>query len=129
MPELGVLLAAADFVPAPEHAPISQLALDEPRVFEAAGVGMLSRRRDRAGCSAPAGMQTDLACPGEPVPLRAFRGGYSVRADRAEAATRQHWAAADSAPLPGSAVLHDALPHGPQKSDPPRRSLMPNREL
>jgi hypothetical protein len=38
------VLAAAEFVPSPEHALISQLALDKPRVFEAAGVDMLSRR-------------------------------------------------------------------------------------
>jgi hypothetical protein len=36
------VLAAAELVPAPEHALISQLALDEPRVFQAADVGLLS---------------------------------------------------------------------------------------
>lgn len=34
--------AAAEFVPAPEHALIAQLAPDEPRVFEATGAGHIT---------------------------------------------------------------------------------------
>jgi hypothetical protein len=69
------VLAAAEFVPAPEHALISQLALDEPRVFEATGVDMLSRRC-QSRLQPNYCLQTDMACPGEAVPLTGLRGGY-----------------------------------------------------
>jgi len=40
------VLAVAEFMSAPEHVLISQLALDMPRVFEATGVGLPELRKE-----------------------------------------------------------------------------------
>ena len=55
MPDPGALLAAAELGPAPDHALISQLALDQPRILEATGIGLLSRRttKQAAGAERP----------------------------------------------------------------------------
>jgi hypothetical protein len=44
VPEPGALLAAAELGPAPDHALISQLALDQPGILEATGIGLYLKR-------------------------------------------------------------------------------------
>jgi hypothetical protein len=109
VPEPGALLAAAELGPAPDHALISQLAMNEPRILEATGIGMLSRRATEQAAAPPCRHADRPGLSSRASTLTGLRQQISMRADRTEAATRQRRVTADSAPLPGRAIPHDAL--------------------